>query len=134
MDLPSPSAPFVWKHERRRSPRMRVPTVLHVDIRRAGGPLPVHDVNVSGFAVESDALFEPGTLHRCAFMPLHAEPVTLLAQVVRSGLTHGTSRFVTSFRFSMIEPDSSECVKRLIDSVTASLRSGSSEAGPGTGH
>jgi hypothetical protein len=100
---------------------MRVPSVLQADIRHAADLVPVHDLSFGGFSIVSAAPHETGTLHRCDLLPVHAPPVTLLAQVVRSDHAPGSSHFITGFRFSMIEPHSRQDVNGLIDSVARSL-------------
>ena len=104
--------------ERRRAPRVRVGSTLGVVLRRPGPPVPVRDVSLVGFAVESAGPVQPGTLHQCELMPVTGPSEILLAQAVRSDRVPGTSHFVTGFQFSTIEPDSRLRISRLIDVVT----------------
>jgi hypothetical protein len=107
--------------ERRQSPRVRVLGQLQADLRESHASAPVRDLSLSGFAFESGHQFELGTLHHCDFQPNHGRQVALLVQVVRSDITPGVDRYVTGFRFSMIEADSRQRVDQLFDSVAAGL-------------
>ncbi len=121
MEPPTPPESSAGTRERRRSPRVRVRSVLRTDLHHSGEPLPVRDLSFGGFGVESPAPMEAGTLHSCEFL-LHELPsVTLLAQVVQSERASGRSDFVTHFRFAMIEPDAGQRVNGLIEAVAGAL-------------
>jgi len=120
MEPPARSDSFTGTRERRRAPRVRVRSVLQADLRHAGDPLPVRDLSSGGFAAESPAPIQHGTLHHCDFL-LHETPlVTLLAQVVQSEHASGSGLFVTHFRFAMIESDFTQRVNGLLEAVASS--------------
>ena len=111
-----------YSRDRRLSPRIRASAVLLIDLRRSGQPVPVQDVSVSGFAIESPAPIEPGTMHRSTLIPKQGEPVTVLAQAVRSDRAPGTSHYVVGFRFSMMEVSVRQQVNQVIEAVARRQR------------
>jgi len=103
--------------ERRHTPRVRIHGTIVADPRRSGHAVPVHDLSLNGFAIQSPEFFEPGTLCQCEFRPNHGPKTTLLAQVARADRAHDGPEFVIGFRFSMIEPDFRERVSRLVGTL-----------------
>lgn len=106
-----------FPRERRLAPRIRASSVLRIDLRRSGEPVPVQDVSLSGFAIESPSPIEPGTLHYSSLIPRLGAPITVLSQVVRSDRAPGTSHYVVGFRFSMMEVGARREVNRVIEAI-----------------
>lgn len=82
--------------------------------------LPLRDISLGGFCVESPLMFAPDTPHAFAFSPAEGRPLVLVATTrhcLRINWPQGPPAFLCGFEFSHHDPAAQTELARLLEGI-----------------